>query len=311
MKRLRWPRWSVRVIKIEILILVFAVAAFVFALLYHGNSFDIGAVSAYVAVFGAIAAFAATMGKRIQAVVIATSDRPAAGTVPSTVVLSRWSVIAIISVIGLVIAGLSVSAGLLFAAGPEEPGTTASVSLKTPKASGRNTPNTPALPPGFTRTDCIYNVDGQPKEPHDIQPGGWIEQEFVAAEPYISSLSVNIGINPARSPGRTTGLIRLDLLDGDKQGILYHAGIHILNNEFTTFQFSPSPVRPGRRYWMRVVNTSKFVISPYMRDEPGPEGKPRKPPDAKRTLVYGEVNRDDVPRKDVALVGCVKGAQRR
>jgi hypothetical protein len=176
----------------------------------------------------------------------------------------------------------------------------------------RNTPRVFALPPGFRQTKCIYEVSyngGRVKQAHDIQPGGKIDQEFVAADPYIVSFDTNIGLNPAWT-SQKTGTVEMDLLDGDFKPLAHYAPIQIINNGATKFQFSPVPVQPGKPYWIRVVNTSSFIISIYMRYRPGPNGKPRKPVGAKRTNVYGEVNRDDVGRPDDALVGCVTGARR-
>jgi hypothetical protein len=306
MKRLRLPDWSRRRITIQVVLFVVAIAALGLALLYHTNSLDIGAVAASIAVFIAIAAFARKIIEKIQVLFIAASEEGSTATssIASTVVLPQWIVIVIMAVLGLMIAGLGVSAVVLFASDTER-----MKPLAFPDAPGPNTPNTP-LPPGF-RTKCIYDADGPSKQAHDIKPDGGVEQQFIATEPYIASLNVNIGINSARlSKGRVppgNDSVRMDLLGSNKSVVVHNNDITIINNGATTFQFRPVKVQPGKLYWLRLVNKAGIIISPYMLPTPGPHDKP---PGAKRTRVYREVNRDDVERHDAVLVGCVGGARR-
>lgn len=304
MKRLRWPRRSIGVIITEIRILILAVSVFVLAWLYHRNSLDIAIVGGYVGVLATIVVFATATGKSIGTIFVPVPDPPADEAAMSTVVLPRWSVMVFMSVLGLMIAGLIVFTVVLFASDTE-----ATMTFAFPEAAGPNTPNIP-LPPGFT-TKCIYDADEASKQAHDIKPGGGMEQEFIATEPYIASLNVNIGINAERlSEGRVppgNDSVRMDLLDDNMKVIVHNDDITIINNGRTTFQFRPVKVRSDGRYWLRLVNKAGIIISPYMLPTRGPNDRP---PGAKRTRVYREVNRDDVERHDAVLVGCVGGARR-
>jgi len=313
MKRYEVSQQSRSAIILGLSALLFAVAAFILAVLYHGRSLVI--ISQLATVLGSyitiailvIYPVARILKKRVSSVLVVPWDRPGGRAAQSIVVLPRRRVVAIISVIGLVDVALSVSATALLISGPTQD----TLSLGLPKTQRRNTPLTFDLPPGYTRTGCVYDVSyhgGRVKPSHDIQPGGKIGQEFIATQPYIVSMDVNIGINPDWTSTKS-GTIQMDLLKGDGTVLAHHNPIQIINNRATTFPFAPVKVQLGKPYWLWVVNISKFVISPYMRYRLGPEGEHLKPRGAGKTRVYGEVNREDVERYDEALVGCVRGAR--
>jgi len=124
----------------------------------------------------------------------------------------------------------------------------------------------PAMSVEAPEIALVYNVEaGGGGIPHEIVPGGYVEQAFVSPMKYVDQLGVLVGWNAETTTGRKFEL-ELQLVEqgGD---VLASRRAALNNNQITAVQFDPPiEVLPDRPYLFRVINKSNDVVGVYVND---------------------------------------------
>ena len=139
--------------------------------------------------------------------------------------------------------------------------------LKTTKEASCETP---AIRPPVVD---VYRIESNPGGvPHEILPGGHVDQEFTAINSNIDDASVVVGLDPRSDTGGTHTL-GFELMLDDKL-VASNTGIVLVNNGRTGLLRSTVQVVPGKRYTLRVTNASQDVLGFYLNsaDSPGSVG---------------------------------------
>jgi hypothetical protein len=116
----------------------------------------------------------------------------------------------------------------------------------------------------------VYRVESSPGGiPHEILPGGYVDQEFTATAKNIDEVSVVVGLDPRSDTGGAHTLA-FDLMSNGKS-LTSGTGITLVNNGRTELLRSAVQVSPGQRYTLRVINVSHDVLGFYLNSADSPE----------------------------------------
>lgn len=119
----------------------------------------------------------------------------------------------------------------------------------------------------------VYRVEASPGGvPHEINPLGYVEQEFIATTETIDELAVTVGLDPKSDSGGPHSL-SIELRSGGTI-IVSEKTVPLVNNGRTSVRGNSTPLTIGSRYTLRVTNASDDVLGFYLNsgDSPGSTG---------------------------------------